>query len=64
MTGPEDVEQLLVRDHVRIELDLDGLGVVPDAPVRGLLLRALQNQRRNSSATADFCGGVIQAWSD
>jgi hypothetical protein len=36
MAGPEDVEQLLIGDDVRIEIDLDRLAVVAQAVVGGV----------------------------
>ncbi len=38
VAAPEDVQQLLVGDNRRVEVDLDGLGVVPEAVVGGVWL--------------------------
>ena len=36
VAAPEDVQQLLVGDDRRVEIDLDGLGVVAEAVVSGV----------------------------
>ena len=40
VAAPEDVQQLLVGDDRRVEIDLDGLGVVAEAVVSGVVLGA------------------------
>ena len=40
VAAPEDVQQLLVGDDSRVEIDLDGLGVVAEVVVGGVALRA------------------------
>ena len=36
VAAPEDVQQLLVGDDRRVEIDLDGLGVVAEVVVGGV----------------------------
>jgi hypothetical protein len=40
VAAPEDLQQFLVRDDRRVEIDLDGLGVVAEVAVGGVLPRA------------------------
>ena len=55
---PEDVEQVLVAGHLRVPLELHGLGVVPKASVGGALLGAAREPNtgpHDPRGTAKLC---------
>jgi hypothetical protein len=53
VVAPEDVQQLLVGDDRRVEIDLDGLGVVAEVVVGGVVLSAARVPYPGADDAAD-----------